>query len=655
MTRLSDLSLPRKIYNTLWNARIHSVEHLTSYKEAELLDIYGIGPGTVTHIREALAKYAEEVERKIRTALQEVSGGTGIQLDTESGAGNLPSTPVSVAVDARASGPELSLRDALETSVKSLKKRDAEAFLLRLGYAGPPLRLEDIGKQLGITRERARQLVRRAREQLEMTASWPRILRERLTALLKDREEALYLDLMAAEDSWFAGFDEKLPFLGQVLEVFSDDAVAAWQLHGRTIVAGLTEAEWQDLQRTALQTLSVQSAARLSEGDVRLVVEAIASTNGARSLVEDLWDKLSDRLHFVVDAVRGERYLYGTGGSVDAVIAAILEESETPLSIEEIADAYAQRTGKQRATNALRAGIAGAGGFPFPGRTYGLSRHIPLSADDKGAVLEMAEDIVTESGQTKQWHASEIVEEIRRRRPDLPDDLDPYWIDCLLHHSDRVDDLGRMVSVARVGPRQGTLDRLGIAALCVEALLDAGRPLSSTDLIKAIAQRRGLGEHLPLWPNSKMIRLGRGVWGLIDRDIGLSAAEREDFLRSLRRALSERQKAFHMSELGEVCGVFPSLSPVVAWGLAEQDERFQVGPGQYVGLSEWIGMNRPTVRDAVLRAMISLPVGSPESAIVVEVRQLTERIVPVSEIRAVLAACGYAFEPGSSGWAKSGP
>lgn len=77
---------------------------------------------------------------------------------------------VSCPADPLETAERRSLRAHIERCLSALPPREATVVRLRFGLDGPPLRLEDVGRILGVTRERVRQLEFRALARLRASA-----------------------------------------------------------------------------------------------------------------------------------------------------------------------------------------------------------------------------------------------------------------------------------------------------------------------------------------------------------------------------------------------------------------------------------------------------------------------------------------------------
>jgi hypothetical protein len=158
------------------------------------------------------------------------------------------------------------------------------------------------------------------------------------------------------------------------------------------------------------------------------------------------------------------------------------------------------------------------------------------------------EAIMLSGVEGKQWHCSELADEISIKRPDFGEEFDQYTVNILLARSTAAKCLRRLVWVA-ASSSVGLQDRLDVAAMCESALLRAGRPLSKRELREAISLVRGLNRTFLPQTSERVIRLAHGMWGLADRDVGVSSENQKIALDALYNALVDRQKGLHVTEL----------------------------------------------------------------------------------------------------------
>jgi RNA polymerase primary sigma factor len=116
---------------------------------------------------EELAEAAGMSERHAQEALDAVEAGVSLNTlvgDGDAELGDLFADPASVDPETAADD---SLRGlAVRRALQKLPERERRIIELRFGFDGETMALEAIGRELGITRERVRQLEREAFEHL---------------------------------------------------------------------------------------------------------------------------------------------------------------------------------------------------------------------------------------------------------------------------------------------------------------------------------------------------------------------------------------------------------------------------------------------------------------------------------------------------------
>ena len=167
-----------------------------------------------------------------------------------------------------------------------------------------------------------------------------------------------------------------------------------------------------------------------------------------------------------------------------------------------------------------------------------------------------------------------------------------YIVNVALRYARRLEPLGRFVWQRGVSREIRADDRRDVADLCVAMLQEAGRPLTTRELEKRVERVRTVHHHFQPHPTKNMARLGAGLWGLVERDFGLSETSRHQVLDSLFVCLEARGTALHVSEitgvLRTVLGPRRKIGKAHAiMGLAQTDERFRVTRGQSIALAKW--------------------------------------------------------------------
>lgn len=504
-----------------------------------------------------------------------------------------------------------------------------------------------------MTRERARQLRNRAIKEI-VASSWVHVSKARIDKLLENRREPLYLDVIAAEDQWFDRFQNNVGFLGRLLEVIDRD-IHVWQLDGRPIATRCSYQAWLQLVDSARLTVEAQIGSVVTRSEVRVLISGVAFAAGTPDLAQRLADKVEPLLHFAAAHGENER-LISVGLGLRHAITAILRESDRALSLGEIRDRLRIRAlghkDREVTDNVLRTAIRDAGGELFGRSLYGLAKHTLLSAAEFEDVLAETEALMQPGSGNRHWHCSELADRLGMIRPEFGESIDKYVINVVLRASERATYLGRFVWVIKSDGNE-TQDRMDVAALCEAALVQAGRPLTKRELREAIEQVRGLNNLFLPQPSGRVVRLARGLWGLSDRDVGVTLEDRKSTLDALFRVLNMRQIGLHVSELVAALEAIafarnPELDEYELLGLSQADSRFRVGRGQIVGLSSWSDLRRLTVSQAFAQIAQSSGGSLSLDDLHRQVISLVGRNVPKASVESHAARAGLQYDLSSN-------
>jgi hypothetical protein len=647
---LSRISIPLRAYNVFRNRRLTTVRDVVSLGFDGLSGLKGLGEKSIRDFGRALADYVESRALERRPTFvgdSDRSSGSFLIAGVEA---NWPQVEVE-----NPAATTTNFRAAVVESLKGLKERDAYVLGCRIGMDGPPMILDEIGASLGITRERARQLETRARATILGRYQWPVDLRIQLDLLLKQRDEPLYLDLIAAEDTRFDGFQDNLRWLGRIIEEFGPGDLHIWELDTRLIASRLPEEKWSDLREAALAALQGQMETGLSVAEVSLILEAISAGMGAPELAGVLNKSIEPLLHFVQEAHQPAR-LVAIGRGLKPAILSIFEESDRPLHFREVRDRLRERGYDELSQTSLRTAIRGAGMLLFGRSVYGTRAHLALSDE---TIIDLRTELVEiiSDEPDHQWHAAELVEELQRTANAAFDGIDRYTIGAILDGAREVAYLGRQVWTAKDRRPLTTRDRRDVAQLVEAVLVEAGRPLAKKELREAIERARGLNENFLPQPTERVVRLGNGRWGLIDRDCRLTPDQTEHALRALESILFKRGKALHSSEVEEAVaerGVrLPTGTGDELIGRAQIDPRFRLARGGFVALPLWQSLGRMTISEALELTLEEWSGPATTEAVHAKVERLLERSINRWHVTQSLSRAGLVFDYSSGLWERS--
>ena len=109
-----------------------------------------------------------------------------------------------------------------------------------------------------------------------------------------------------------------------------------------------------------------------------------------------------------------------------------------------------------------------------------------------------------------------------------------------------------------------------------------------------------------------LIRVGRGLWGLVDRDVPYSESEQRQLVDSLISMLNLRQKGIHSTVLiTELSKNVPNLDlnvdPSLFLSIAQRSGSMKVDMGQYLYLPEWGHSRWPSNAEVVSEILAENP------------------------------------------------
>jgi hypothetical protein len=149
--------------------------------------------------------------------------------------------------------------------------------------------------------------------------------------------------------------------------------------------------------------------------------------------------------------------------------------------------------------------------------------------------------------------------------------------------------------------------------------------------------------------SGRLIRLNRGMWGLIDRDLTLPTDRLANLLAHLYSALDAHGKAMHVSrvesELMERCGTPEDPTHYrQLFFLAQRDSRFLTGRGDTIALAKWNAVRGMSVRTAMqqIRTEWRGPIKSDQ--LMARVEALVGRPVPKTTILQHTTKSGFQYD-----------
>lgn len=497
----------------------------------------------------------------------------------------------------------LTLQQHFEDTLKKLDKDNHRIILEeRLGMHGTPKTLDEVGLKLGITRERVRQIQAKSIKKIIRGETWDDLLHSKIDRLLKDEDQPIFIDELHKVDSWFMGFEHRPQLLLTIINLFSHISINSLKIDGRFFIANISQDVWDFTKRKLLDIFECGVDFEYTLEDVEMLVERELSLHRAKELSPLMFDALYKELIF--SAINGEFILTGVGNSREQLIRAILEESNTPLHYEDIAKIYTNKYGVDIKPRNVHARLNYSQKFLiFERGIYGLNKHLLLTQEDRSRIQAVAEEIIL-SDARKQWHSSEVLNIILKKNPDwVSVHLTKYTLNIILNESKVIQYLGKMVWASGEGQSQET-ERLHIRKAVANILRSNGGPMQIGDIQEELSKVRSVSRdlQLSLQPNSLFSRIDPSTWGLLDRDFILTTKQWETLKGRLYESLSERKRAYHVTELLEEIDdgrLPPALTELHVFGVLTGDARFKTWRGNLIGLQSWKIPNRLTMTEAL--------------------------------------------------------
>lgn len=468
---------------------------------------------------------------------------------------------------------------SVRASLAACADRERDILMRRMGLDCEPETLQEISESYGITRERIRQIEQKVIARLVRQEVWDDILAVKLKTMLSDREFPLPLIGAEALDPWFAEMGSQRSAARYLIANMYTTGAAIVEIAGVEYLSFLPQEEWHQIVSSARHLLAGGVDAGWSKVDCEHYVSALLPDQ-AKEFGGLLWETVSGWCHFADNGGGAVLTAYGRGA--DQLVEAVLQESETPLHYSEIAVRASARGSRElderRAHNA-----AAEVGYLFAPGTYGLLKHFSVARAEREALADEAAEIALAGPLDRQWHTSELLDEMRRRGVDVPDEFDKYQLDIALKQQGILSPLGRMVWAS--SQESGDNARVEIRQAVISLLTQAGRPLSQDELRQRLVAIRGINQGMQFAAVDPIIKLSSSTWALNDRDISVKRADQPAFLDSVISELRARGSGVHITDCSKVFG--QELPPRALFCLAAADPRMQVTPGRFLVLREW--------------------------------------------------------------------
>lgn len=501
-------------------------------------------------------------------------------------------------------GPaETTLIAEMRAALADFQSRSREIISRRMGLNRAPETLAEIGLSYNITRERVRQIEAKLLPVFFARGLWHKRLIHKITKILTDREFPLPVVGIEAADPWFAGVDQACDALQYILQNSSNNDIETLNVDSFAYLAHMNQEKWDSIVAEARRILSSGTENNWTEDRCKVVVGGLLP-HSAREFSDLLWKKASASAHFTVNEF-GNSTLTSFGRGAEHIVQAVLEEAETPLHYSEIAARASRRAAREidirRAHNA-----AAEVGILLGRGTYGVAKHLPISAEEMKTLAYEAEGIISSGSPGRQWHAEELLDDLTESGSQIALSVDKYVLNAALAKSEDLQSLGRLIWTQRCDDAD-EVGRLDVRQAVIAILQQAGHPLSAGDIHKMLVDARGVNQHFQIHAAPPLIRVGPAIWGLNDRDVVIKLPDQPKLFDIMSRSLEKRGVGIHISELRGRLPDIPGLTAEAVFSLSTQDPRLRVSLGQYLYLVNWGGPRRETIIEAVTAVLQNAP------------------------------------------------
>lgn len=648
--KLQNLDTTVRMANVFNGHKLSTVAHIAAKGYNGLLKLPNLGQGSVHGLGKLLYEAminGDAIKRKPSKllGLSEVDPETLVDDGPES-------KPLTIANDIQDGLLRISRRDAAPNifdgfadAAQCLNVNEAKIWLTRIGFRRESLTFQQISDQMGVGRAQIGQLEVRIYVKLRRHPFW-KTLAEKLDALLTGRTSPLLLAGISAIDPWFHGVEELETPLSEVFKRLLHGRFSVLKIDDVPAITHLSNEEWGDAIDSAKTLLRGMVSEKPTEEYVRFQIEALLNDKGA-DLRETLWRQAVPYALWANHSGEANR-LSGYGRTAEAVVSAILEEAGMPLHYSEIERRSARFEGRKFEARRIHHAAASVG-ILYARGTYGLLSHCPLSRDEIDQIVSEVEDIVSNGVSTRQWHTSELMDELLDRGLDFDGRISKYIINIALRNSELLVYMKRMVWGRKGSWTESAASRLDLRQAVMALLESEGAPMSTSEIREKLFSGRGVNSHFQIHAGGNLIRIGTSKWGLADRDVQLKNPAA--YFEMIEKHLLDTHEGIHVSEVSTVLGDLDEDTSKAFFGYCK-GKGLRIDRAQYLYPSNWPNSRRVWPNVAVRMALESSPAeGSTLDEIFSTVCRLTKRDFKKFQISQILVVMeDSVFDPTTEKW-----
>lgn len=587
--RIVSLALPVRAINALTSHSIRSFEDLCKFTEIEIRGFPNLGKKTYNDISIFALKLFETGPEHPAV----LNGSLDAQVDYYAEDLVLPAEVIE---------SKRSFSHAWSSAMDSLRDVEVSVITKRAGVDEAPMTLQEISDFLGVTRERVRQIEAKASAKMAAQVAWNTDLGDRLERILANRTEGLHFEGLEVFDPWFHRISlDRSPF-EFALDHFLNNRFHLVRVGGQLFVSHISQKNWDIALREAKNIITANLSDRPTLEHLKFLVESLISGE-ADELREELWLEAANYAHFSL--IDGQKRLVSYGSSVEQKVLKVLEESNSPLHYSEV-HRKLLASGVECELSRCRTALPNVAVL-FARGTYGVSRHLNFTPEEKVTILDETLDHVLSQDPERQWHCTELVESILSRHYEFENRLDKFTLTQILKDCNELVYLGRMVWALKSSGVTGTSNRIDRLQATIAIIRDAGVPLTHKQIRDRISAERGLGNYFQIFPDGPLVKIDSSHWGLLERDVPLSSAQIDEIQVQISHILKERQKAIHLSEIQTIVSSFmpeaAKLNPSCLFSIVSRSDEFSLTSTDYLYLTIWGGPKRASFTEACYKVL----------------------------------------------------
>jgi hypothetical protein len=582
----SALDLSVRSGHVIEREEILKIGDLKKYSDENIMAFKNLGKKSYYEIRNEIITYS----------FQLLESHGKIKLPFKSHDENLTSSLITI--------PKTKIIDASDFESSSvidfshlLDDREYEILKIRATNSSSGNTYQIIGNKYGITRERARQIIHQSINKITKNHLFQKFI-SHIRSLVIGRDLPLPVSGLhvVADNRWGKFESDLLPY---ILNVGDKLNVYAIEIYGEAYISDISQQQFDSIINNAIEIIgSAYINQRFSKEWLNNYVISETREFG-KSFRSVILREITEEFEFSVSELDSNSYVLGKKG-VKSKIMGIIDSSPIPLHYSVIHSRYVNLWGNI-SERSIHATVQKLGGIILFSRgTFGISKHFTVTENEIQDVLDAVIPYMNEAP-NKQWHAAEIYEYLVDSDFRLINEIDLYILSEILKRSELLSSLRRHVFQLKcANEKLGT--RIQVYQAIESLLIEAGRPMLSDEIKKAIATDRGLGVVFQIMSTDRVIKVADKKWGLFDRDINLNMSEIFKYVQVVKVYLDVKQCGIHISELNALFATHDlfQIDPVLAVSLCQRiDSAIKISPSEYLYLSVWGNPRRKSASEAI--------------------------------------------------------